>query len=50
MKKISDGDLPEVFAEIARMAEADGMRLIIEDNPDDFDNPIIRLAPKEEQS
>jgi hypothetical protein len=47
--KISDGDLPDVFAEVARLAAADGMRLVIEDNPDDFDNPLIKLVTAEGQ-
>lgn len=49
MTKISDGDLPEVFAEVARLAQADGLQLVIEDNPDDFDNPLIKLVNMERQ-
>ena len=46
--KISDGDLPEVFAAVAKLAESNGMSLVIEDNPDDFDSPIIKLVTKGE--
>ena len=42
--KISDDDWPAVFAKVAQLAQADGMRLVIEDNPDDFDNPLIKLV------
>ena len=45
--KISDDDWPEVFAKVAQLAEADGLQLVIEDNPDDFDNPLIKLVRKD---
>ncbi len=45
---ISDGDWPDVWAEVGRLALERGLRLEIIDDPDHPENPWIRLTDEPE--